>query len=84
MLHEGERTHPLHTAASLGEQLCVEHARACCLSLCRCRSAVAGDSAVHDEQQRHASKRVHDWLNEFLDQIDRLAGAIHAGYLEAT
>ena len=27
---------------------------------------------------------VHDWLNEFLDQIDRLAGAIHDGYLEAT
>jgi uncharacterized alpha-E superfamily protein len=27
---------------------------------------------------------VHEWLNEFLDRIDGLAGAIHDGYLEAT
>ncbi|MFZ5756398.1 MAG: alpha-E domain-containing protein [Pseudomonadota bacterium] len=27
---------------------------------------------------------VHDWLNDFLDRIDRLANAIHGGYLEAT
>lgn len=27
---------------------------------------------------------VHEWLNDFLDRIDRLANAIHDGYLEAT
>lgn len=26
---------------------------------------------------------VHEWLNDFLDRVDQLAGAIHAGYLAA-
>lgn len=27
------------------------------------------------------ARGVHDWLNDFLDRIDRLAGAVHGGYL---